>query len=535
MDPEQGFLEAIRRRPGSRADRLVYADWLSDRGDPRGDFIRLQCQAARLARGSPRRLDLEALAHDLLLRHEADWLGPLLGVVGNWEWRGGLLDWVTVTAEVFLANAGRWLPALPLLGVHLRQARPHMADLARCQQLIHLTGLFLGDNDLRDDDLLVLLRSPHLRRIRSHLLHSNKFNGRGVSALARTQKLPRLRELCLGHNRLNDKVVVALASSARFKRLRSLELMMCHLQEPGIRALGGSPLLARLHYLGIGTNFLNPGCLAELARAPGFANLRGLSYFMNQPDDVDVATLAASPHAAGLRYLGLDCYDRLDNQALTALAASPHLGRLRMLSLGCRVLTAAGVRALAPSRSLSELRVLEITQGNQRARGVAKALLGGRIIRRLRDVRLSINSIGVAGLTAVASHPRPLHLRRLNLTLSPARLSPWEALLKQRSLAQLTSLSLYAKPPGAVWALVARSRLPELRMLELGNVPDLDEFEALLASALFGRLHHLRINLHDGVEAKHGSEVIRRLTAAWNSLSLHSLGLVWTLSAAEVL
>jgi uncharacterized protein (TIGR02996 family) len=165
LDPEQAFLEAIRRRPGSRANRLVYADWLLDQGDPRREFIHCHLQARRSPRGSPRRLDLEAQAHDLLLAHEEEWLGPLLGVIGNWKWRAGLLDWVSVAADTFLANAERWLPALPLLGVHLRKARPHVAALARCEQLAHLSGLFLGDNDLTDKDLGVLLRSPHLKKV----------------------------------------------------------------------------------------------------------------------------------------------------------------------------------------------------------------------------------------------------------------------------------------------------------------------------------------------------------------------------------
>jgi uncharacterized protein (TIGR02996 family) len=94
MDAEQAFLEAIRRRPGSAAERLVYSDWLTDRGDPRGEFIHLQVQACRQPRGSPRRLDLEARAHDLLVVHEADWLGPLLGAFANWvRGGGGLQRW----------------------------------------------------------------------------------------------------------------------------------------------------------------------------------------------------------------------------------------------------------------------------------------------------------------------------------------------------------------------------------------------------------------------------------------------------------
>jgi uncharacterized protein (TIGR02996 family) len=41
MPEEDGFLEAIKATPAAELPRLVYADWLEDRDDPRGDFIRL--------------------------------------------------------------------------------------------------------------------------------------------------------------------------------------------------------------------------------------------------------------------------------------------------------------------------------------------------------------------------------------------------------------------------------------------------------------------------------------------------------------
>jgi uncharacterized protein (TIGR02996 family) len=40
---EAAFLEAIRAHPEADEPRLVYADWLEERGDPRGDFIRAHC------------------------------------------------------------------------------------------------------------------------------------------------------------------------------------------------------------------------------------------------------------------------------------------------------------------------------------------------------------------------------------------------------------------------------------------------------------------------------------------------------------
>lgn len=44
MNSEQPFLEAICREPDNVALRLLYADWLDERDDPLGEFVRLQCE-----------------------------------------------------------------------------------------------------------------------------------------------------------------------------------------------------------------------------------------------------------------------------------------------------------------------------------------------------------------------------------------------------------------------------------------------------------------------------------------------------------
>lgn len=41
---EQAFLQRILASPLDRLSRLVYADWLDERGDERAEFLRLQCQ-----------------------------------------------------------------------------------------------------------------------------------------------------------------------------------------------------------------------------------------------------------------------------------------------------------------------------------------------------------------------------------------------------------------------------------------------------------------------------------------------------------
>lgn len=47
---EQSFIDVICQYPHEVYRRLIYADWLDDRGDPRGEFIRLQCNLAKCER-----------------------------------------------------------------------------------------------------------------------------------------------------------------------------------------------------------------------------------------------------------------------------------------------------------------------------------------------------------------------------------------------------------------------------------------------------------------------------------------------------
>lgn len=48
MNDEAGFLDAIQANPDDDATRLVYADWLEERGDIRGQYLRLEHQLSRI-------------------------------------------------------------------------------------------------------------------------------------------------------------------------------------------------------------------------------------------------------------------------------------------------------------------------------------------------------------------------------------------------------------------------------------------------------------------------------------------------------
>jgi uncharacterized protein (TIGR02996 family) len=50
MTDDEAFIRAIVDRPGDDLPRLVYADWLDERGDPRGEYLRIEMELAKEAK-----------------------------------------------------------------------------------------------------------------------------------------------------------------------------------------------------------------------------------------------------------------------------------------------------------------------------------------------------------------------------------------------------------------------------------------------------------------------------------------------------
>jgi carbon storage regulator len=77
---ETPFLQAIMADPTDEATRLVFADWLEERGDPLGEYIRTMCRLVRLPDTDQRRPALRERANALWGEHGGAW-GIVLPVV----------------------------------------------------------------------------------------------------------------------------------------------------------------------------------------------------------------------------------------------------------------------------------------------------------------------------------------------------------------------------------------------------------------------------------------------------------------------
>lgn len=100
-------LEAVYESPEDDARRLVLADLLLDRGDPRGEFIQRQAALPRLA--GPEREGAVAELGLLQRRHAAAWAGGLAAVLelADCTFRLGFLDTAVVSWRVSPSDVRR--------------------------------------------------------------------------------------------------------------------------------------------------------------------------------------------------------------------------------------------------------------------------------------------------------------------------------------------------------------------------------------------------------------------------------------------
>src|SRR4051794_27421991 len=84
LGAEDAFLDAIFASPSADGPRRMYADWLEERGDARGEFLRLDCELAGLPPGGVRREPLEARLGELRPSLDHAWLVAVeRAAVGN--------------------------------------------------------------------------------------------------------------------------------------------------------------------------------------------------------------------------------------------------------------------------------------------------------------------------------------------------------------------------------------------------------------------------------------------------------------------
>jgi uncharacterized protein (TIGR02996 family) len=276
MSDDAAFLRAILADPDDDLPRLIYADYLDERGDPRGEFIRAQIEVARLPRGDARRKKLKERATQLRDRHEPEWVGPLREFIDGWEFRRGFVEAVTLGALAFLRQGDALFAAAPVRQVALTHAWEEVEALAQCPHLARLRSLSLSGNYLSDGDVAVLLKSAHVTHLDELDLSFNRYHAAAMEVLAGTPALGGLRVLDLSHNTIGASGAAALADSPHLGRLESLSLRACAVGPGGAEAIATRDGLAGLTFLDLSGNDLGGRGLRALVRGRGLRHLKSL-------------------------------------------------------------------------------------------------------------------------------------------------------------------------------------------------------------------------------------------------------------------
>lgn len=321
---------ALVAEPDDLAAHAAYADYLSEQGDPRGEFIQVQLQLEDETRSAKERKELQKREKKLLADNERQWLGDLADTLMNPP-EGDLFE----LHDPALCNyqykfARGWLDTLHIPELNVNLAR----QLARCPELrllrrlhIYLTSYFEEEEFTPGQDvpehtehpaLYPLLKSQHLSNLRVFQLGLPYIDSRwggachtdGEAAAEFVAKMPRIEELHLLAHHIDTAKIFALKSLAS---LRILEIDHCH-------------------------NYP----LEILARNPNVTNITHLLF-----------------HPHGLDHQ--EPYLRMEH--LRAVIQSKHLKNLRHLRLCCSDLGDPGCHLIRTSGILGRIKVLELCHG----------------------------------------------------------------------------------------------------------------------------------------------------------------------------
>jgi uncharacterized protein (TIGR02996 family) len=225
---ESGFLQALLDDPDDQTSRLIFADWLDEHDDPRGEFLRLQAELAVWVPEYARRTVLQQRERDWRQRHgSARLLGPLLGLGSTCDYENGTgrlsLDVQRFLGRRFALRGADGLRAAWVRTVRLEGARGRLADLAAAPALDAVTALDLSGQELTDAELPRLLESPYLSGLRELDLSANALTDAALRSLAASPLVDRLSRINLRNNDLRGEELQAWLPAIRSGKVR-LEL-----------------------------------------------------------------------------------------------------------------------------------------------------------------------------------------------------------------------------------------------------------------------------------------------------------------------
>jgi uncharacterized protein (TIGR02996 family) len=383
------LLAAILEDPDDDAPRLVYADWLQTRNDPRGELVQLQCQLAAIDADDDRRRAIKIAENKLLAAHGDAWLAPIREAIPvtdvlqghKFEFSRGFVEHAQLTLDCAPHFPALWESA-PLLR-HLRLSPKPIFDFPAKQPT--LDGV---------------LDAPELRRLRTLELHLGGAGNAAARVVAQSRTLANLTSLELHLSIWGEGAGIFAPGTS------DLEL-----DDDGVAALARSPVLANLEALNLESNRITSTGLGEIAH--GAWKLRRLELGNNVLAPETIARSLEGPALANLEVLGL-ANTTFDAKSIAALVSSPALAKLRELDLEKCHLGVDGIEALCEALALPSLRSLRLERNALCDKG-GLAMAGCAAFAQLTNLEAGHNRMGHKAAVALSSSPHLSNLERLTL------------------------------------------------------------------------------------------------------------------------
>jgi uncharacterized protein (TIGR02996 family) len=320
------LLRAICDNPDEDTPRLVYADWLDERGgesnEARAELIRLQIVESAKARQK----HLTAVG---VLRQSTERESELIQRYGGTEsggWTAGLpkLDGVRYqsTGEREWERFDCWLANRQEAAVRYTSATaappfdrgfPWRVYAADADLFLRVAPVLFDAAPiayLHLDKLTVemarrLAASPHLARIRQWQDVDSRRTDRMMEILAGSEHLGNLREMDFSRSPLSAKGLRALLFAPALRAVTRLTFLGCDLGDAGAEAIAESPACARLEHLNLMHRPRSVAGVRALAGAPLRQSMRSLVLSHANLHD-DSALVLAGAEWPRLQFLDLD-------------------------------------------------------------------------------------------------------------------------------------------------------------------------------------------------------------------------------------
>ncbi len=385
MLDHDSFLAAIWKAPEENLPRLIYADYLDERNDPLGQFIRIQCALEDCTISSSRRWELRQFEAEYLSRYGTIWAKPLEGLVTGYAFRRGFIEMVRMEARTFLARApllfqlapvrhiqfldlgssaekvfhSSWLHQLSTLTIYAQHGGAQLGNLLENISLPRLTTFNLGRNSLGSLGLRYLMRSEGFPALETLYLHENEISDSGTELITRSKYFPKLKRLHLEQNDLTSRTLAYLALAQKENPIQEIYLArnQLHASPKGQSNL----LLPELCFnkLHLKENQLSAESLNELIQPGHPGHIRYLSLSHNRLRYEAIEQLLSCLFINSLEVLDLE-ENWLNDEAVRLIAQSDKLKYLTWLNLDQNPIHEGAVLSLLENNTLTALKWLKI-------------------------------------------------------------------------------------------------------------------------------------------------------------------------------